>query len=278
MKVLICIPTLSLRALYLNNCVKGYVEHTPSADIAFSIIYDAPSCGVGWQEAVEQGLKDYPDCEFIHFSNDDICVGENWLPPMVEACDHGCVPAPRIEPAGVHIDPKAISDSVLVGPIPYPPPGDPTSPNRYFYADLQENQPTEDWESVDHGNLPFCSVEQWKKIGPFIPIHFGTDVWFYHRAREAGYPVVARQKSVIYNYAAGGGRSKGEGVDDWQEVDFLDFDLTVAYPMYERGELEPDQEHPLRLTREGLHQVRRWRMTHDTVGPWHFDPITLETL
>lgn len=133
----------------------------------------------------------------------------------------------------------------------------------YFYADLPENQPKEDMVEVDHGALPFCSLEQWEKLQPFIPIHFGTDKWFYHRARKERIPIAARMESVIFNYAAQFGREKGE----WTETDLIDFDLNIVYPLYVHGVLSPYQEHPLRLTPRGLEIARKWRA--DNLPPPH---------
>lgn len=246
MKLLVCIPTVSGREEYLKRACCGYAWRTPGVDVYIETVYDAPSCGEGWQQAVERGLdKVRPD--YIHFGNDDVVVGQNWFEPLREAVDAGDIPAPRIEPAGFHLGED--------DPVSMPPLYVDRSVHSYFYADLPENQPTADYQEVDHGALPFCSLDQWHEIGPFIPIHFGTDKWFYLQAKRNHMKVVARMHSVIFNYAAQCGRSKG----DWTEIDFLDFDLTVAYPEYESGSLGPDDKHPERLTPKGLERVRRWR-------------------
>lgn len=263
-KLLVCIPTLTGREEYLSNAIDGYLLNSPDVDLKISLEYDAPTCGIGWQRCVDKMVGRTADRfsrympDYIHFGNDDIVVGEGWLAPLIEGVDRGCLPVSRMEPAGYHIgDP-------MPWPPPMPPAGDPTSGHGYFYSDLPENQPKLDWEAVNHGGLPFCSLEQWKKIGPFIPIHFGTDKWFYHIGSwRCGYSIVVRQKSVIYNYAAAHGRNKG----DWGEVDFLDFDLTVAYPMYLSGELQVDEPHPLRRTPEGLQMVREWRAATFPLAP-----------
>jgi hypothetical protein len=254
MRLLVCIPTVTGREAYLRNAVKSYRERTP-AEVVFSVVTDAPSCGVGWNRCIEQmksqgrWFRGMP-FDFIHFSNDDIVVADGWFGPLAEAAGRdNCVPCPRIEPAGYHL-----KDDTSPTPPTMMPPGRLMSHHGYFYADLPENQPTQDWQRVDHGALPFCTPQQFAKIGPFIPIHFGTDKWFYHRAKAEGYQVVARQFSVIYNYAAQEGRSKG----DWTEQDYLDFDLVFAYPEYVAGVLAPTDEHPHRNTDYGLRLVREW--------------------
>lgn len=249
-RVLVCIPTLRARQPYLANCMRGYRERTPGAEVVFSIVADLPTCGVGWN-ATAANIEELRGIDYIHFSNDDVVVGEGWLAPLIEACQAGCVPAPRIEPAGVHVGEFPLCEPPMA-PSGFPPP---RSPHGFFYADLPEKQPVSDWKYVPHGALPFCSVAQWREIGPFIPTHFGTDKWFYHRASALGLKIVARQGSVIYNYAPQIGRARG----DWTEQDYLDFDLTVAYPMYVSGDLSVTERHPLRETPEGQRLVREWR-------------------
>jgi len=262
--LLVCIPTIKGRGDFLANAIEGYRDRTPEADVYVSLVRDRPTAGVGWQECIEDGLAraasgicPWPD--YIHFSNDDIVVAEGWFPPLKEAVDKDNIPAPRMEPAGVHLGEEvARSMAPAIAPAP--------SNLSYWFAKPPEEQPGLDWEGIDHGALPFCSLQQWAQIEPFIPIHFGTDQWFYFRAREAGYPVVARMDSVIFNYAAQVGRDKGE----WKELDLIDFDLVFAYPEYQHGERDPSEPHPLRLTPAGLTMVRNWRKA-TFPGPHHWE-------
>jgi hypothetical protein len=186
-------------------------------------------------------------------------VAEGWLEPLVEAVEAGCLGCPRMEPAGHHMGQEPAWD---MAPAQAPP----RSERSYWYADLPEKQPQEDWEVVDHGSLPFCSLEQWELVKPFLPIHFGTDKWFYFRAHRLGIQSVARMESVIFNYAVQIGRAK----EEWAETDFIDFDLVFAYPEYRSGERAPTQPHPLRGTPEGLALVRDWRRKNFD-GPHHWE-------
>jgi len=262
--LLACIPTIEGRERFCAQAIDAYRERTPEADVYVSVVRDRPTCGLGWQECIEDGLRraasgaaPWPD--FIHFGNDDIMVADGWFPPLMEAVQRDCIPAPRIEPAGVHL-----GEEVAVSPAPRAAPA--RSNLSYWFAKPPEEQPQHDWQEIDHGALPFCSLMQWAQIEPFIPIHFGTDQWFYFQARKAGYKVVARMDSVIFNYAAQIGREKGE----WAELDLIDFDLVFAYPQYERGERSPWEPDPRRLTPEGLKMVRAWR--EDTFpGPHHWE-------
>lgn len=265
MNLLVCIPSIRGRGHYLEQAMRGYRERTPEAHVNISLIMDRPTCGLGWQHAVEQGLTvaeqgRAPTPDFIHFGNDDIVVAEGWLEPMVEAVEQGFVPGARMEPAGAHLDEDpAESMAPAIAP--------PRSEWSYWYSDLPENQPRADLEPIEHASLPFCSLEQWHEVGPFIPIHFGTDKWFYEQARRHGIPAVARMDSVVFNYAAQIGRDKG----DWAETDLIDFDLVFAYPEYERGERDPaDPPNPLRLTPDGLTMVRNWRRDNFE-GPHHWE-------
>lgn len=251
MKVLICAPTLTGREPYLRNMMRGYRERTPDATVVFSTPKDLRSCGEGWNAAASLGLQAHPDAQYIHFSNDDVVPACGWLEPLVEAHGRGgFIGCSRMEPVGVHLGFEPAPDMPAMAP--------PIAPTQsrysYYYADVK--QPWGDWQPVDHGSLCFCSVWSWRNvIKSFLPIHFGTDKWFYQRARDYGYAIVTRSSSVIFNYAAQIGRSR----DDWTEQDYLDFDLNIAYPMYLSGALRPSDRHPLRNTPEGLKAARDWR-------------------
>lgn len=265
--VLICIPTVPGRQAMLVTCIRSYEQRTnPSIktkplEMNFSVVHDARSAGEGWQRCVEQGLAWWPQTTHVHFSNDDVCVADWWLDPLVEACDEGTLPAMRIEPAGGHCQEEIFQTHP---PLPLRERDVPRNEVAYFFAGLPEEQPTVDKTEVDHGNLPFCSVEQWRQIGPFPPIHYGTDRWFAERGRARGWPTVARLSSVAYNYNVNIGRHRG----DWEEQDFAAFDGVFALPAYLEGVLEPSEPHPLRETTEGLRWVRDWRKAHET-GVFH---------
>ena len=259
MKLLVCIPTIEGREHFLNNAMEGYRTRTPpEVELEVEVVHDAPTCGVGWQQAIDRALDRGAEPDYIHFGNDDIVVGQGWMYPLVEAVDMGFLPASRLEPAGVHLDENP---ALSMAPFYVPP-----SKHSYFYADLPENQPQRDWSRIDHSALPFCSLHQWRLIGPFIPIHFGTDKWFYFQAQRRGIEVAARMESVIFNYAAQVGREKGE----WTETDLIDFDLNIAYPEYVAGRLQPDEEHQNRLTLAGLIMAREWRH-RNLPPPYHWE-------
>lgn len=247
--ILVCIPTLTGREDYLRNALLGYRTRSDGHRIFPVKVWDAPSCGVGWQRCIERAHLMYPwgAIDYIHFGNDDIVVGGGWADPLIEVARDGAIGAARMELAGVAMgyDPLAVPE-----PPPMPPLTARTS-RFYFYADI--NQPTADRVVIDHCSLPFMSVATWSDVGPCIPIHFGTDKWLCRD--KTNHPTVGRQESMIFNYAAGHGRNH----DGWTELDFMDYDLCVAYPRYESGELNPTELPPERLTQEGLRLVQQVR-------------------
>ena len=259
--ILVCVPTVPGRQVFLANCARSYERGTYNP-FNLSIVYDARSAGEGWQRCVEQGLEWWPETTHVHFANDDICVARGWDAPLVEACDRRMLPAMRVEPAGGHIV-EQLFDTHPVMPPDYPLGMVPRDKVAYFFAGKPEEQPTQDWERVYHGNLPFCSVEQWREFGPYPPIHYGTDRWISEIARDAGVETVARLDSVAFNYNANIGRHRGT----WEEQDFAAFDGIFALPAYLAGILSPYEPHPLRETVEGLAMVRDWRAAHEGRNP-----------
>ena len=265
--VLVCIPTVPGRQTFLANCARSYEATLRATDLVtlssfkinLSIVTDAKTAGEGWQRCVDQGLEWWPETTHIHFSNDDIVVHNRWLDPLVEACAQQVLPAMRIEPAGGHC-----VEEIFETHPPMPPDyflvDVPRNKMAYFYADHPENQPTRDWQFIDHSNLPFCTVEQWRKIGPFPPIHYGTDRWFAEYGRRAGYKTVARLNSVAFNYNANIGRHRG----GWEEQDFAAFDGVFALSAYSTGMLGLQEPHPWRETEYGLSLVKEWRALHES--------------
>jgi len=256
-RILIAIPSLTSRAPYLVNAIRGFAERTPkSVEWKIEVVYDADGAGAGWNLAAERGLAHF-DAQYIHFSNDDIVPATGWVEPLIEACDAGCVPCVRIEPAGGHIrDQQIFQTHPPMPPDYYPVPRDPMS---YFYSDIPERQPQTDWEEIVSGNLPTCSREAWEKIGVFPPLHYFTDHFFYHRARQLGYKVVARLDSVFFNFNSPCGRHRTIDGVDWNEQTALDYEGVFALPKYISGELKPTEVDPLRCTEEGRVMAAEWR-------------------
>lgn len=246
MRVHVVIPTVEGRAEHLERCLRGYVERTSIA-ISIEIIYAAPTCGIAWQVGSE-GLG---DADFLHFTADDIVPGEGWDLPCIEAVERGNVPVIGV----INCTPEVLDDEQ------FPISGNPRRESHYsYFEDHSIKGEGVDWYAAPasdsyYPSVPFCSAEQWERIGPMVASHYGTDKWFGHRAKLTGYWPVIRRDSVMYHYTAQAGRIPG---DDWYHLDRLNFDLNIAYPKYVSGALKPDQTHRASGTAEGLRLARDW--------------------
>ena len=88
--------------------------------------------------------------DYLHFTADDLIPHDGWADAAMKAADDGIIPMPTIYgPSG------AIEE---LGPA-----------------------------TVGCTRIPFCTREQWEKIGPMIPAHYYTDNYFSERAKRAGY-------------------------------------------------------------------------------------------
>jgi hypothetical protein len=88
--------------------------------------------------------------DFLHFTADDLEPHPGWAEAAMRAARDDIIPMPTIYGPSGGIEP--------LGPA-----------------------------TQGCTRIPFCTMEQWKKIGPMIPLHYYTDNWFSERARQAGY-------------------------------------------------------------------------------------------
>lgn len=247
MKVSVVIPTVDGREEYLDRCIRGYEERT-DAEVELLIVRNRWSGGEAWQIGSQEATGDY-----LHLTNDDIIPGEGWLGDCVEAVRRGMVPVVVCVTAS-----SAVHDDELM-----PLPGNPLNEHATHFEGRPKVQ--RPWHVADRENaseypsLPFCSMEQWRAIGPMIPTQYGTDKWFGQRAWDAGFANVC-VPSVFYHFAAGVGRD--DMIDGWLGLDRLTFDQNIAYPMYRRGELALDQLHSEAKTLRGREMARDWYRTH----------------
>lgn len=107
--------------------------------------------------------------DYIHFSADDLEPLEGWSKEAIIAADEGLLPAPTI----------------------YGPSGD-----------------VEELGGATIGctRIPFCTREQWGKIGPMIPAHYYTDNYFTSCGVAAGYTVVEIPTYAFSHHWAMAGR------------------------------------------------------------------------
>ena len=87
--------------------------------------------------------------DYLHFTADDLEPHPGWAEAAMAAADQGIIPMPTIYAPDGSVEP--------LGPA-----------------------------TVGCTRIPFCTREQWDKIGPMIPLHYYTDNWFSERARQAG--------------------------------------------------------------------------------------------
>lgn len=241
MKVSIIIPTIEGREEYLERAIRGYKERNETEhSLEFIVEHDHKSVGLGWRHGSERASGDY-----IHFTNDDIVPGFDYLSPLIEACDKGYVPVPIVCHA-LDLDEEGMPLDIIPTDHSWAFDGSPNIPNDWTKASD---------ELREYPSLPFCSKEQWKKIGPMIPTHYGTDVWFGYRAKIAGYDNVVRH-SFFYHYQAA--ETQDFILNKWHRNDRLTFDCNISLPMYISGELELDEFHPEWGTDKGIELARDW--------------------
>lgn len=244
MKVSIVVPTVDGREDYLDRCLRGYEERT-EAEVELLVVRNRWSGGMAWQEGAEAATGDY-----LHLTNDDIIPGEGWLDDCVEAVRRGMVPVVAV----MNATPEIHDDEMM------PLPGNPMNDLVTHFEGVPKLQLP--WHVATRGNeseypsLPFCSLDQWRSIGPMIPTQYGTDKWFGQRAWDAGFANVCVTGSIFYHFAAGVGRD--EMIDGWLGFDRLTFDQNIAYPMYRAGTLPLDQLHPEAKTLRGREMAREW--------------------
>lgn len=260
-KVSIIIPTVEGREKYLERCISGYLtRHNTEHEIEIIIERGHDHGGTAWDLGSERATGDY-----IHFTNDDIVPGFDYLEPLIQTIENNCNYIP------VTIVVNTIAEILDEDFMPIS--GNPTPPNQSWAFEGPPYIP-EDWNKPDPNNdslypsLPFCHKNQWSFIKPMIHSHYGTDKWFGWRAKQAGFIQVVRNKSIFYHYAAS---EKREGViPGWLGHDRLTFDQNFAFPAYQSGELSPNELHPEWNTEEGLRMTREWYMTHVPRGEGYY--------
>lgn len=144
----IVVPTIAGREDHYERCVSAYENRTED-EFEIITVKDQPTCGIAWQMGSEKAKGLY-----LHFTADDLEPALAWDIPARAKADADVLPAPRIW--------NGFSGKMeIVGP---------TTPTGFF------------------SRIPFCTMAQWQKIGPMIPLHYYTDNWFSWRAGNAGLP------------------------------------------------------------------------------------------
>lgn len=258
--VTVVIPTVEGREEYLKRCLRGYQERTD--DRLEIIVERRDTCGQAWQAGAEQASGDY-----LHFTADDIVPGEGWLPPLIEAVEQGCVPVPLVVTAA----PDVLDDEDM------PHPWNPLTPVSNYFERQGGPDVIADWYRADglseYPSVPFCSLGQWREIGPMIASHYGTDKWFGMKAKRVGIPCAVRHGTHFYHYAAHAGRIPQ--ADGWLHLDRLNFELNIAFHSYANGSLPEHKVHPDYGTPQGRQMARDWYASN-VAGPRYWEAPDVE--
>lgn len=168
MKLAIVIPTVDGREDQLELCMQRYHETAP-CEVCFFLEKNAGSCGVAWQDGASIARAWRPD--YLFFTVDDFLPDDTW-PAALEVADAGSIPAPKVRERDgtVHVwGGRDVAVGTIAGEDP-----------------------------AECAAVPLCTAAQWAAIEPMIPTHYATDWWFGHRARVAGFPIVACESSFLH--------------------------------------------------------------------------------
>lgn len=179
-RVVVIIPTIKGREESLARTVRAYEETSPDAELI--IIHDKPTCGVAWQEGSEQAGK----FDYIHFTADDLVPHPGWLEAAKEIVAMGGVPAPI----------QLTADGQVVGST------------------------GETGSQASMTVIPFCSYDQWQKIGPMVPWHYYTDNYFTDKAKQNGWESLYHTEYKFTHYFAQEGRGAGMTEPDRMHHDY----------------------------------------------------------
>lgn len=207
--VTIVVPTVTGREESLARCLASIARHC-LWDYEVRVMRDRPTCGVAWQDGVDQGERN----GMLWLCADDIEVLPGFFEPMAEAVTQGYCPQAVVMNPNGSIQSCGINDEDAL------------------YAPAEAT----DWETVRWCTTPFCSWEQWARIGPMAPWHFSTDRYFSYRASCAGYPTVVRSGARLVHYYEQVRRGAGMGEHDRLMHDGALYDEFVRADRERRGD------------------------------------------
>ena len=170
--ITVVIPTLTVRAHWLDRCVAAYERTLGGYPHEILVFTDRPSCGVAWNEGIAQAQG-----EFIHLSADDLEPLDGWHFPAIFSAASGELPSARI----------LNTDGTL----------------QSCGTDHLEH---DDGEEAFVARIPFATREQFDRIGPMMNEQYMGDYWFSHRGRECGYRSVVRRDYCFFHHYAQEGR------------------------------------------------------------------------
>jgi hypothetical protein len=173
----VIVPTVPGREARLERCLDAYRRRTVAA-VELIVIHDAPTCGVAWNVGAGKARGDY-----LHWTADDLEPADGWDLAARETADTGAIPAP-----------------VVLRPN-----GTVESSGGFWDRQVADGQPTDNTSVV-----PFCTAEQWERLGPHLETHYFNDNYFTWRARQAGMDVIVRTGYALTHHWALPGRKGDE--------------------------------------------------------------------
>lgn len=158
------VPTIPEREPWLERCVAAIEAHT--SDVQIVVERGGRSWGEAINLAAEKAIGDY-----LWLGSDDMEVCPGWWKPAANVCDRGQLPAPLVFNTN-----GTVQSAGDYAPRPQP-----------------------QGATTQFPRIPFCSVEQWRRLGPLLDIHF-ADVRFGDKAAALDIPtVVERGYAVIHH-------------------------------------------------------------------------------
>lgn len=179
MNLSIVIPTVEGREKWLNNSLAAFERTDPDAEVI--VIRNKPTCGIAWNEGIEQATGDY-----ILLSADDIePANVFYLDAGMYWANKGYLPCARI------LNTDGSLQTCGNGPV-----------------------EAETGQYCEFARIPFGTAEQVRAIYPILETHYATDMWFSYRGRILGWPTVVVREFCFYHHYANVGR-----VDDRLDED-----------------------------------------------------------
>jgi hypothetical protein len=171
----VIIPTIDVRARWLDECVAAYEATCPGCEII--IIRDQDSCGEAWILGAQEATGDY-----LHFTADDLLPLEGWWEAAIEVADAGGIPGANVLTAK-EVGGDWLEDSTM-------------------YAGAF----THDDRTVRNILVPFLTRERVATDEWLLPIHYGSDDWVTYLADLLEIPIPFTESYRLGHGAAPQGR------------------------------------------------------------------------
>lgn len=191
----VVIPTIVGREDHLARCKDAYRFRTKSEHaLELIVVHDRPTVGIAWNVGAKHVRGEY-----LHFTNDDCEPMEGWDVAALRTVADGAIPAPGLIVRTDGTVDRQLADGQVVTA-----------------------------EAADIDTIPFCSREQFDRIGPFLDTHYFGDSFFSWRARKVGIPILGCEGYRFVHHWASVGRGAGMDPMERMRVDEAAFNAAVA--------------------------------------------------